>query len=372
MAIVEGSTPRTEAALSPRFAREVAGEVRKDRLIYGLILAYVSFAAITAAWVDVRPWVVAVYASAWLLGMAKVVAIWIVLVELAPAIRANPARPLAEVLRRVGRRVTPRLVAGSLLYMCLALFFGAFTFFKSALPLVQPFYADVPLADLDAWLHGGVDPWRWLHPLLGHHAITRALEWIYSPVWVLLLFAVPLLICSARRYAHLRRRFLLTLMGCWVVLGNLVALAAMSGGPIFYAKLTGDAARYADLLAYLEFSRPLSVSALGYSDYLWAWYERGVPGIGSGISAFPSIHVAMATLFCLVLRAIRPAATWIGIAFLCLILATSVHLAWHYAIDGYASMLGTLLIWTLLARLERKPGPRAFAVRRPVPDLGAK
>jgi hypothetical protein len=33
------------------------------------------------------------------------------------------------------------------------------------------------------------------------------------------------------------------------------------------------------------------------------------------------------------------------------ILIATVHLGWHYAIDGYVGILGTLLIWRLTGRL---------------------
>jgi hypothetical protein len=35
----------------------------------------------------------------------------------------------------------------------------------------------------------------------------------------------------------------------------------------------------------------------------------------------------------------------LGWGYLALILVGSVHLAWHYAIDGYVSILAVLLIW---------------------------
>ena len=140
------------------------------------------------------------------------------------------------------------------------------------------------------------------------------------------------------------------------MLGNLIAVTFMSAGPIFYAAVTGDASRYGELTAYLEFSQGTRHSAIDLSRYLWGWYERGVAGVGSGISAFPSLHLAMATLFCLTLRAIRPAATWIGVVFVAVILAGSVHLAWHYAVDGYVSILATVLFWKAAGWLDRRIG----------------
>jgi hypothetical protein len=367
MALFDSTTGVPASGAGRRFAAQVRAELAADRLVLALIAAYVAAAVAAALALGVNPSAIALYTPIWIGGLLCLWGGWIVAVELPPAIRADPARPLQALGAAVRARLTPRLVAGACLYMAVALFYGAFTFFKSALPLLVPFHADPMLAALDAALHGGVDPWRLLHPLLGHHAVTRTIELIYSAVWSLLVFAVPLFMCSSRRCAHLRRRFLLTFIACWMVLGNLMALGFMSGGPVFYALITGDMARFGELTSYLEFSRGLRHSALGARDYLWTWYQRGEPGVGSGISAFPSLHLATSTLFCLTLRAVRPGLTWLGVAFVAVILAGSVHLGWHYAVDGYVSIAATIGFWWLAGRLDRsqrsigKPGATIVA-----------
>ena len=59
---------------------------------------------------------------------------------------------------------------------------------------------------------------------------------------------------------------------------------------------------------------------------------------GGGISAFPSMHAAMATLWAGYLversRWLAP----IGLGFLAVILYLSVYTGWHYAVDGIASI----------------------------------
>jgi hypothetical protein len=47
--------------------------------------------------------------------------------------------------------------------------------------------------------------------------------------------------------------------------------------------------------------------------------------------------------------------------FAVLILLGSVHLGWHYAVDGYAGALGAALLWHLVGRLQG----RASATARP-------
>jgi hypothetical protein len=63
------------------------------------------------------------------------------------------------------------------------------------------------------------------------------------------------------------------------------------------------------------------------------------------------MHVAMATLFALLCWRVR---RWLGVImtiFALVIMIGSVHLAWHYAIDGYVGASGILLIWCLVGRL---------------------
>jgi hypothetical protein len=76
------------------------------------------------------------------------------------------------------------------------------------------------------------------------------------------------------------------------------------------------------------------------------------PRLGSGISAFPSLHVAVATLNAIYLWRFGSFLRWFGVAFLIAIQLGSVHLAWHYGVDGYASILATPLIWMLAGWLS--------------------
>jgi TRAP-type C4-dicarboxylate transport system permease small subunit len=79
----------------------------------------------------------------------------------------------------------------------------------------------------------------------------------------------------------------------------------------------------------------------------------------------PSLHVALAVLYPLVgFRVNR----WLGVAFVLyafLILLGSIHLGWHYAIDGYVSAIAVIAIWKLVGYfLDRESsGQTAFARR---------
>jgi hypothetical protein len=91
---------------------------------------------------------------------------------------------------------------------------------------------------------------------------------------------------------------------------------------------------------------------------LWSLYLSDTPGIAKGISAMPSLHVAIAALNAIVLYKFSKAAGVFGLLYLAVILVGSVHLGWHYAIDGYLSILAVAVIWWAtgwaLARTRRE------------------
>ncbi len=65
----------------------------------------------------------------------------------------------------------------------------------------------------------------------------------------------------------------------------------------------------------------------------------------------PSIHVSSALLFALVWwRLNRVIGILVGV-FSAVILLGSVHLGYHYAIDGYVAIPLTWLIWHVIGRL---------------------
>ncbi len=68
-----------------------------------------------------------------------------------------------------------------------------------------------------------------------------------------------------------------------------------------------------------------------------------------GISAMPSVHVAMAVLLALIGWARHPLAGTALTAYAVVILIGSVVLGWHYAIDGYVGGLMAFAIWRLSA-----------------------
>jgi hypothetical protein len=96
----------------------------------------------------------------------------------------------------------------------------------------------------------------------------------------------------------------------------------------------------------------MPLAALRVQDQLAAWARSGMPGLGRGISAMPSMHVSIACLLMLVSQRMGRRWAIAGVLFLGSIMLGSVHLADHYAIDAYASLAATPAIWWVSKHLK--------------------
>ena len=239
-----------------------------------------------------------------------------------------------------------RFAGAGVTLVVLMVFMGSFTTFKTLMPiLMDGFQQDRVQADLDALLHGGVDPGPALLGLINQPMLLKVLQVNYAVVWMALTFVPPFFIAVKPEARGLRLRYFLSFALVWTVLGSVIACLFLSAGPVFYAEVTGDAARFHTLSAALG-----SVGDWPFRAYLWQSYLDGTVGLGTGISAFPSVHVGAAMMNALFLRDINRFAGLIGFAYVGLIGVSSVLLGWHYAIDGYVSVI---VVWLLHFALKR-------------------
>ncbi|MDP9810267.1 hypothetical protein J2W42_003128 [Rhizobium tibeticum] len=231
------------------------------------------------------------------------------------------------------------LFSGMALLMALMIFQGTFTSIKNLLPIIRGgFIYDQPLANLDARLSFGPDPWRGLLSIAGHHAIVKIVDWNYSILWFLVCFATLFYVATSPRAASIRVRYISMFMLVWVVCGNILAGIFISAGPVFYGAVTGDGQRFAALLSVLN-SPDTPTTAGMFQRYLWSLHEHGTSGLGSGISAFPSVHVGLIALNAFFAAEVSRRLGIIAFCYTAFVIASSVYLGWHYAIDGYASVL---------------------------------
>jgi PAP2 superfamily len=76
---------------------------------------------------------------------------------------------------------------------------------------------------------------------------------------------------------------------------------------------------------------------------------------------FPSIQVAVAIFYVLFGWQFGRLAPVASILFLIAIMVGSVHLGWHYALDGYAAMAGAAAIYFAVGRAQRRLGTMVAA-----------
>lgn len=276
------------------------------------------------------------------------------------ALVLRPERPLRHLAQDWGRRfLTPqRLIAALPVVLVLPLFMSAFTSMKSMIPWLSPFSWDPAFSSWDRTLHGGVDPWRLLQPFLGTPAGTAFMNLVYHK-WFLVVNAVLLWQAFATGAPRLRQQFLIAFVLTWVLLGTGMALLLPAAGPCYFGRVTTLANPYEPLMTYLEGVHLVGWNpAFALQERLWDFYSSGSLALGGGISAMPSMHVALSILFVLLgFRASRLAGS-LFLIFAALILLGSVHLGWHYAIDGYAVIPLVWLIWRVSGKLAGDPSKK--------------
>lgn len=255
--------------------------------------------------------------------------------------------------RRCMDRIKPVLyVTGAAL--CVQI---GFMFAKCAIPQLVPFYADAALTRVDRALLFGHDAWALAHRLTPD-ALAAWFSTLYMPVWLVAASAFPILVVATDPDEARARRFTWIFFGSWLVIGNVLATLGSSVGPIYVARLTGSTA-FADMHATLAASG-FTATPLGIlQDRLWE--VASLPGEirMSGISAFPSMHVAVAFVVALYLQERNRIAALAGWAFCALIVLISIYSGYHYIVDAIVSVAviwGANRAWKMReARLPAQP-----------------
>lgn len=271
------------------------------------------------------------------------------------AVHASPSAPLPELRSRLST-LQPRLfVTVFISFLVLA----AFTSFKVSIPAVSPFYADPYLVALDRWLHG-TDPWKIVRVF--PEWMTRFVDFTYSQIWFAVALGILLNAAMFDSRAEFRRLVAMSFM-IYAGLGIGLATLLSSVGPVFYDKYYADP--QFPLLVKDIYQHGYAVTQIAMMDYLRAAASSNVFLVGTGISAMPSVHVAVAVSVAWYLSSRGPLAASIGWAFAGLIMFGSVYTGWHYAVDGYVSFLLVTMLWFGLSAYYKLPSTFLAAADRP-------
>lgn len=259
--------------------------------------------------------------------------------------------------RNLGERWlgTRRIVGTVIVLVTLPILLNVLAGYRLALTDVKPFTYDELFMTWDRWLHFGRHPWEWLQPVIGHPAVSVFIDRGYLYGWILMMWG-----CTIWMAVHgpepLRLQYFFAFAASWVLLGTIAAIAFSSAGPVYYGRVTGLPDPYVPLIEYLgAVNTQTPLGAVDDHERLWLTYRTW-----GGITAMPSMHMAITTV--VVLTVIR-AARWLAVVAVpmwVLMMVGSIHLGWHYAIDGYAAGLAAAAIWLGSGRfarwwLERRP-----------------
>lgn len=301
-------------------------------------------------------WVFSEYLGGTLVLWAAIGGLWLIAQPLlnrpAGGDWPNPLRYIADHFRTRWER--DRLV--SLLWP--PLLFGAlmatFNVFKQMILPLAGFHLDPLLARADRALFFGTDPWRVTHALLGNPTVTLIIDQAYHAWFVPM--SIGVIFCSwmAPSTCRLRTQYLLSYIGVWVLIGSVAAFLCGSAGPCFYSTFVGPEPRFEALarqLAAVETATGSSLTSLHIQEILIRTHGTPELAVGGGISAMPSVHNALAVLFALAAFRVSKRWGWVFLGYAVLIWVGSIHLGWHYALDGLVAAVFTVGIWYVCGRI---------------------
>lgn len=269
------------------------------------------------------------------------------------ALRRRPARPLLVMATEIRAAVLrpDLLVARATIVVSFLWMMIFFTPAKILIGHARGFPYDAALARLDRLIFIGHDPWQLTHALFGSMPATALLQLAYN-VWFAMVWLGVIYMVLRPQSVRLRARYLVGFLLSWIVVGSLGAYLLASAGPCYFERAFGDP-QFRPLMDRLHaldaelraFAPALGIQALKVQDMLWNGFVGKRELFGGGISAMPSMHVSMAVLMACAGWKLGRVPGWLLTGFAALIWIGSVHLGWHYALDGAVALGLTLAVW---------------------------
>lgn len=249
-------------------------------------------------------------------------------------LRSGVESPIAAIAADWPKAV-PSIVIPVLGILMIGLFANLINLLKVMITRVVPFWADGPLMAFDLAVFGNIEAGAAMvqpaMPAIGFFYWTWHLINIVGIVWVL-------------HWKERQSRLIVAYCLTWVI-GMVFAYLGSSAGPMFIG-------------AYDPRLAPHIIQEA--STMLWNNHLSGGAAVGGGISAFPSMHVAIAVWFAFVLR--ERGLFALGLTYAAGIWICSVLLGWHYSLDGLGGLLVAVAAYYLTGPTAILPTP----IRGPV------
>ena len=269
------------------------------------------------------------------------------------AIYEKPKSPILSLARNFISVVTDRerMAAGLPVFEALVIFMYVFTMVKSYITVLVPFSWDLAFDHWDLVLHFGYRPWELLQPVFGYWPVTFLVNLNYN-LWFVVMNVFWAYYAFIVRPGEERTRFFMSFMMIWILGGGVLAIVFSSAGPCYFTRIGLSPDPYLPLMEHLRHAdQYMPIWALGAQDRLWELQAQG--SAFGGISAMPSMHNATALLFVLTSRGLPK---WVRrglIVHAILIFLGSIHLAWHYAVDGYLAFILAYAVWRAMGPVAR-------------------
>ena len=268
--------------------------------------------------------------------------------------------PLTHFIKAIKKGCNPphKVISFAFLVLALNLTFSSYTFIKPLIPHINPFQYDILFHQLDQQLHFGYLPWQLTHHIFSSAIATSLLNILYH-LWFLLMWGAVLFFIVRRDLEKLRLQFLLCFLSSWLLIGGVAATVLSSAGPCYLHLVDPSATTYQPVMQRLTEQNQELIQlgwfrlwALDVQNTLWQMHLNQESVIGGGISAMPSMHVAIAVLMAIAAYNYRKDLGGIMWLYAITIQVGSVHLAWHYAVDGYVSAILTVCLWKVIGWMQ--------------------
>ena len=279
--------------------------------------------------------------------------------------RHGPGPSPVSVLVAAGRVRWERDRFASLFWppLLFAALMASFNAFKQMVLPAAGFGYDPPFAEADRWLFLGNDPWKVTHAVIGSPTATWLIDRAYHGWFVPMSLGVLLCAWLPASSYRLRNQYLLSYIAIWIGIGSVLAFLLPSAGPCYYEHFVGPSPDFAGLKSDLLAAQAASgakLTALSNQAALLRIFGSDNLAVGGGISAMPSVHNGLAVLFAIAAFSVNRRLGWVFGAYALLIWIGSIHLGWHYALDGIVAGALTLGIWKVAGRIAKRfEGPAA-------------
>jgi len=284
------------------------------------------------------------------------------------AIRVRPERPLHHARSSLKFLLSPEMLLFRALpvFIYLFLIMSAYSGLKVHIGDFNDYSWDRAFADMDSALFFGTDPWTLVHAAFPG-VIWGKIFNVFYHLWFFVMFGIWFWVAGMPGNDRSRVGFLFASGFSWAVGGIVIATAFASVGPCYYERLLGDP-RFSGLMHTL---RGYDLMAIALQDEWWDLFVAKSNGVGAGLSAFPSMHCAYATLFALFGFSRNWKLGWTLTIFAAFIYTGSVYLGWHYAIDSIGGIVVGVCSWLFGLYLADKISAARPGHGRPLTAAGS-